>query len=55
MENPCEKVLATGAIVGLANHTILIGKNGENIPIDDSAAPIGDESGRVLGCGTGLS
>ena len=49
VENPCEKVMATGAIVGLANHTILIAKDGKEIPIDDSAAPISDDAGKVLG------
>lgn len=52
VENPVEKVLRTGAVVGLANHTILISKTGREIPIDDSAAPIrladGSLSGVVL-------
>lgn len=48
-ENPVEKVLKVGQIVGLANHTILISKNGSECPIDDSAAPIRDESGEILG------
>ena len=38
-----------GTIVGLANHTILIARDGREVPIDDSAAPIRDESGRVNG------
>jgi signal transduction histidine kinase len=37
-----ERVLASGQIVGLANHTLLIKKDGSEIPIDDSAAPIKD-------------
>jgi PAS domain S-box-containing protein len=49
VENPVEKVLQTGHIVGLANHTVLIGKDGRDIPIDDSAAPIRDDSGALLG------
>ena len=40
--NPVERVLASGQIVGLANHTILVRKDGSEIPIDDSAAPIRD-------------
>lgn len=40
VENPVDKVLRIGAVVGLANHTILIGKDGAETPIDDSAAPI---------------
>ena len=38
--NPVDKVIASGAIVGLANHTLLIARDGREIPIDDSAAPI---------------
>jgi PAS domain S-box-containing protein len=40
VENPVGQVLAKGIIVGLANHTLLIGKNGQETPIEDSAAPI---------------
>jgi len=47
--NPVDKVLLTGAIVGLANHTMLITKNGYEIPIDDSAAPILDGQNNLLG------
>ncbi|HYV28417.1 MAG TPA: PAS domain S-box protein, partial [Candidatus Eisenbacteria bacterium] len=36
-------------IVGLANHTILVSKTGREIPIDDSAAPIRDPSGDLIG------
>lgn len=39
-ENPVDKVLRLGTIVGLANHTVLLAKNGTETPIDDSAAPI---------------
>jgi PAS domain S-box-containing protein len=39
-ENPIDKVLRTGSVIGLANHTVLISKDGQEIPIDDSAAPI---------------
>ena len=39
-ENPAGKALREGRIVGLANHTILIGKDGIERPIEDSAAPI---------------
>ena len=49
VENPCEKVLRTGKIVGLANHTILISKDGSERPIEDSAAPIIDSAGRIYG------
>jgi PAS domain S-box-containing protein len=49
VEDPCGKVLATGRIVGLANHTVLISRNGKERPIDDSAAPIVNEFGEILG------
>lgn len=48
VENPVTKVLRTGEITGLANHTVLIRKDGSLYSIDDSAAPIRDEQGRVL-------
>lgn len=48
-ENPVTKVLLEGCTVGLANHTILISKNGKETPIDDSAAPIKDDLGNILG------
>ncbi len=48
-ENPVERSLREGAIVGLANHTLLIRKDGSECPIDDSAAPILDEHGDIIG------
>ncbi len=48
-ENPVRNVLATGALQGLANHTVLVSANGDQHPIDDSAAPILSEQGEVLG------
>jgi PAS domain S-box-containing protein len=48
-ENPVELVLRTGKIVGLANHTLLLRPDGSEIPIDDSAAPIQDDTGRTIG------
>jgi PAS domain S-box-containing protein len=47
--NPALRALREGTIVGLANHTILIAKDGTEWPIDDSAAPIRSEQGEVLG------
>lgn len=47
--NPVEEVLKTGRVQGMANHTILVAKDGTEIPIDDSAAPIQDEQGNVVG------
>ena len=49
VENPVEKVLRTGTVVGLANHTVLESATGRVIPIDDSAAPIRNEAGDLLG------
>lgn len=45
VESPFVKVIGSGAIVGLANHTLLISKDGNEIPIADSGAPIKDENG----------
>jgi PAS domain S-box-containing protein len=49
MENPVDRVLAAGQIVGLANHTVLRDREGHMLPIEDSAAPIKDDSGRLIG------
>ena len=49
VENPVEKVERTGAVVGLANHTVLVAKNGSELPIDDSAAPIRHADGSLAG------
>jgi PAS domain S-box-containing protein len=49
VESPVEKVLRAGGVVGLANHTVLLARDGREVPIDDSGAPITDERGRVTG------
>jgi PAS domain S-box-containing protein len=49
VENPVTRVLLEGNIVGLANHTVLISRDGKEIPISDSAAPIKDDHGNTLG------
>jgi len=49
VESPVAKALREGVVVGLANHTVLIAKDGTERPIDDSAAPIRDEAGKVAG------
>lgn len=49
VENPVEKVLREGVTVGLANHTILVSKDGRETPIDDSAAPIRSYGGELTG------
>ena len=48
-ESPVRKVLREGTIAGLANHTVLISRDGREIPIDDCAAPIRDEEGQIHG------
>jgi PAS domain S-box-containing protein len=48
-ENPVQRVLHSGAVVGLANHTVLIAKDGTERAIDDSAAPIKNEQGKIIG------
>jgi PAS domain S-box-containing protein len=50
VESPVTKALTKGTVVGLANHTLLIDKNGLEHPIDDSAAPIRAQAGNILGC-----
>jgi len=47
--DPIAKVLKLGEITGLANHTMLISQDGREIPIADSAAPIHDRQGNVIG------
>lgn len=49
VEDPVAKVIETGKIIGLANHTVLITKDGRRRPIADSAAPIQDEKGQTFG------
>jgi PAS domain S-box-containing protein len=49
VENPVKKVLAEGKVIGLANHTVLVAKDGSERPIDDSAAPIRDAGGVLRG------
>ncbi len=48
-ENPVATCLAQGKIVGLANHTVLISRHGDEFGIEDSAAPIRHANGEVLG------
>jgi signal transduction histidine kinase len=43
------KVLHEGFTVGLTNHTVLIARDGTEVPIDDSAAPIKDDQGNIIG------
>jgi PAS domain S-box-containing protein len=48
-DDPVQRALREGRVVGLANNTVLIAKDGSERPIDDSAAPIRDERGAVIG------
>jgi len=48
-ENPVEKVLRTGGIITLANHTALIRRDGTEFSIADSGAPIRDRKGEIIG------
>ena len=49
VENPVNKALREGKVVGLANHTTLTARDGGRVPIDDSAAIIRDAGGSVAG------
>src|SRR5437870_3458120 len=49
VENPATRALREGLVVGLANHTLLIAKDGAERAIDDSAAPIRNANGEVAG------
>jgi len=49
VENPVGRVIQEGVILGLANHTLLINRMGQEITIDDSAAPIRDTNGQIIG------
>jgi diguanylate cyclase (GGDEF)-like protein/PAS domain S-box-containing protein len=48
-ENPVKRVLATGKIIGLANHTVLIARDGTEYQIADSAAPIRPDKDKIFG------
>jgi PAS domain S-box-containing protein len=47
--NPVDRALREQTVVGLENHTVLIRRDGQETPIDDTAAPIVDEQGRLTG------
>jgi PAS domain S-box-containing protein len=49
VQNPVDRVIETGRIIGLANHTVLIRPDGSEIPIDDSGAPIRQKDGTIMG------
>ena len=49
LEGPVTKVFREGTVVGLANHTLLIARDGQERPIDDSGAPIKNTDGTLIG------
>jgi PAS domain S-box-containing protein len=49
VEDPVTRVLREGRVVGLANHTLLLDRDGVERPIDDSGAPIRDRDGDIVG------
>ena len=49
IENPIERVRRLNRIVGLADHTVLIRRDGTELFIDDSGAPIRDKTGQMTG------
>ena len=49
VENPVSKVLRSNRVIGIANHTVLIRKDGSEIAIDDSGSPIRSASGEITG------
>jgi PAS domain S-box-containing protein len=49
VEGPFRKIMDKGKIVGLANHTILVTKQGNDIPISDSGAPIKNDKNDIIG------
>jgi PAS domain S-box-containing protein len=49
VEDPVSRVLREGVTVGLANHTVLLARDGREVPIDDSGAPIRGEEGIISG------
>lgn len=49
VEDPVSRVLREGAVVGLANHTLLLARDGTERPVADSGAPVRDGGGRITG------
>jgi PAS domain S-box-containing protein len=49
VDNPVVRVLGEGVTIGLANHTLLISRNGTEYPIADSGAPIRNAQGEITG------
>jgi PAS domain S-box-containing protein len=49
VESPVARVLREGTVVGLANHTVLVARDGTRLPIADSGAPVRHENGEIRG------
>ncbi len=49
IENPVDRVVHEGTVVGLSNHTILVSRSGDEFIVEDSAAPIRDGDGKLVG------
>jgi two-component system cell cycle sensor histidine kinase/response regulator CckA len=49
MQNPVQRILKEGIVIGLANHSLLINRSNKQVPIADSGAPIRAESGETIG------
>jgi PAS domain S-box-containing protein len=49
LEDPVAQVIRSGRLSALANHTLLVARDGTRRPVDDTAAPIRDEEGRFVG------
>ena len=49
LENPVKRCLRENAVIDLANHTVLVNRDGKKFAIEDSAAPIRDKQGNILG------
>ncbi len=49
VSDPVQLVMANGQVVGLANHTLLLAKDGQEYQIDDNAAPIRNAAGDIVG------
>ena len=48
VESPTIRAFREGRTFGLASHSLLVAKNGQEVPIDDSAAPIINDEGEVV-------
>ena len=49
LENPASRALREGRVIAVADQTVLVNRRGQEIAIQDSAAPIRDRSGRIIG------